>query len=120
MIFHDYSGFFFSNSMTFPCMELFKLFSRVSVIPRACGNPVDIPTFNSNGKLQKSSFLTELTIFETIEIVSMCYSATMQTKFSRHPRQKTSALSPAAFGPRAYCGCWHSKIICNKSTASTA
>ena len=73
----------------------------------------------SNGKLQKISFFTELTIFETIEIVSMCYSATIQTKFSRHPRQKTPALSPAAFGPRAYSGCWHSKIICKNGSRSS-
>ena len=37
--FHDYSGFFFTNSMIFPCMELFSWFSRFSMISRACGNP---------------------------------------------------------------------------------
>ena len=30
---------FFSNSMIFPCMELFLWFSKFSMISRACGNP---------------------------------------------------------------------------------
>ena len=32
----------FSNSMIFPCMELFWWFSRFSMISRACGNPVTL------------------------------------------------------------------------------
>ena len=79
--------------MTFPCMELFSDF-RFPMIFKACGKPVDRPlTAMTN---YKRSFLTELTIFKTKEIVSLCYSATMQTKFSRHPE---------AFGPRSYSRC---------------
>ena len=43
-IFHDFSMIIqaFSNSMIFPCMELFFLIFRFSLISRACGNPVKI------------------------------------------------------------------------------
>ena len=34
----------FSNSMTFPCMELSLVISRFSRISRACGNPVSYNT----------------------------------------------------------------------------
>ena len=39
--FHDFSRFFqvFSNSMIFPCMELFLVIFQVSMTSRACRNP---------------------------------------------------------------------------------
>ena len=41
--FHDFSITiqFFSNSMIFPCMELFYRFSRFSMISRVCGKPAE-------------------------------------------------------------------------------